>query len=280
MNAAPPQLDAALDYAARGFAVFPCAPRSKPPAFPGGFRNGTTNPATVRRWWLACPDYNIGIRTGIASSVWVFDADGDIGTTALAKLESTYGPLPDTLISITSSGCHFWFCADRPIQSSVGRVGQGLDVRAEGGYVLAPPSVHPDGPIYRWTNNRPLAVAPEWLVRLMQKPKLSISERARGAMAVPSRPSCSGGYGRAAIDQEIKALANTPPGGRNAALNRASFSLHQLVGGGELDAAEVQRRLIEAATMNGLMAEDGPRSVQATIASGARAGLQHPRRRS
>src|SRR6476646_3434741 len=106
MSEQPPRpmclLAAALDYAARGFAVFPCLPSSKHPAFPGGVKNATTNPATVRRWWLACPDYNIGIRTGIASSAWVFDADGDIGATALAKLEATYGPLPDTLISITS----------------------------------------------------------------------------------------------------------------------------------------------------------------------------------
>jgi hypothetical protein len=71
-------------------------------------------------------------------------------------------------------------------------------------------------------------------------------------------------------------------GGRNHALNRASFRLHQLVAGGELDGSEVRNRLFAAATSNGLMddPQDGPLSVQKTIASGARAGLLYPRRRS
>jgi hypothetical protein len=85
-------------------------------------------------------------------------------------------------------------------------------------------------------------------------------------------------YGRAALDSEIKTLANTP-GARNHALNGASFSLHRLVAGGELDAAEVVRELIGAATANGLVEEDGLRAVERTIASGARAGLQRPRSR-
>src|SRR6516225_9084750 len=90
-------LSAVLDLAACGFAVFPCLPGSKHPAFPGGFKNGTTNPGTIRRWWLANPTYNIGIRTGVASGVWVLDVDGDDGATSLAQLETKHGPLPDTL---------------------------------------------------------------------------------------------------------------------------------------------------------------------------------------
>jgi hypothetical protein len=87
-----------------------------------------------------------------------------------------------------------------------------------------------------------------------------------------------GAYGQAALEREIAALANTAPGSRNHALNRASFALHQLVAGGVLDGNEVQQRLVGAAHANGLMAE-GPRAVMATIASGARAGRQHPRSR-
>ena len=68
-----------------------------------------------------------------------------------------------------------------------------------------------------------------------------------------------------------------PDSGRNNQLNRASFCLHQLVAGGELDAGEVERALLDAATANRLVAEDGLRQTMATIRSGARAGLQHPR---
>jgi hypothetical protein len=267
---------AALDYAARRFAVFPCLPGSKHPVFPGGFYTATTNPATIARWWRACPDYNIGIRTGIASGAWVFDADGHDGATSLRRLETTYGTLPDTLISVTSEGCHFWFRYTGPIPCSVGRIGPGLDVRGDGGYVLAPPSIHPDGPRYRWTNNRPLAVAPDWLVALTRKP---VPKPITSKIALPARPLCSDTYGKAALDYEVAELANTLKGGRNHAHNRASFRLHQLVAGGELDAAEVRHRLLQAATANGLMDDDGWLSVQKTIASGARAGLLHPRNR-
>jgi hypothetical protein len=127
-------------------------------------------------------------------------------------------------------------------------------------------------------NDRPPAVAPDWLIHLTRKPPPGpITSK----IALPSRPGRTNVYGQAALDYETAKLANTIKGQRNAALNRASFSLHQLVAGGELDAAEVQRRLIEAATTNGLMGDpkDGPRSVQKTIASGARAGLLHPRNR-
>jgi hypothetical protein len=213
----------------------------------------------------------------------VLDADGDAGARSLGALEAKYGPLPDTLISVTSNGCHFWFRYTCPISKSEGRVGNGLDVRGDLAYAMAPPSVHPDGPRYRWTNNRAPAIAPEWLVALTRRrppPKPTISERAqdfrRRRAGAPDDAYC-----QAALEQEIAALARALPGTRNAALNRASFSLHQLVAGGELDGTEVRARLEAAATANGLMddPEDGPLKVRRTIASGRRAGLQHPRNR-
>ena len=270
-------LGAALDYAARGWLVFPCAIAAKTPVCSRGFKEATGNPATIKRWWRA-QDYNIAVATGVVSKVWVLDVDGAIGAATLGLLEAQHGALPATLCSATGSGCHLWFVADAPLPSSVGRVGLGLDVRADGGYVLAPPSVHPDGPIYQWIDAMAPAIAPDWLIRL--------ARRRPGAPVIPHAAARrhvgpSDAYGRAALDAEIAALANTAPGGRNHALNRASFSLHQLVAGGELDGAEVQARLIEAATANGLMADphDGPRAVLATIRSGARAGLAHPRSR-
>jgi putative DNA primase/helicase len=86
-------------------------------------------------------------------------------------------------------------------------------------------------------------------------------------------------YGRAALEREIAALAATATGGRNHVLNRAAFRLFQLVGGGELHHAEVIRRLIEACNHNGLINDDGARSVWATIRSAATAGLRLPRSR-
>jgi hypothetical protein len=267
-----------LDYAALGFCVFPCIARSKEPATQRGFYDATTNPATIRRWFGNAQNYNIAVRTGLASGIWVLDVDGPDGAATLGNLETEHGALPVTLCSITSAGCHLWFRADDHIPSSAGRVGIGLDVRGDGGYVLAPPSVHPDGPVYRWSSTAPPAIAPAWLVRLASpRPSVALNP------SPPRNGICSspGAYGKAALEREIDALAKTAPGARNHALNRASFSLHQLVAAGELDGAEVQDRLLAAAAANGLLADpaDGPRSVMATIRSGARAGMQQPRTR-
>jgi hypothetical protein len=98
---------AALDYAGRnGWSVFPLWPRSKKPACRRDYKDATTNPATIRRWWLA-QDYNIGIATGLISGVWVFDVDGATGAATLGDLETKNGNLPATLISVTSAGPHF-----------------------------------------------------------------------------------------------------------------------------------------------------------------------------
>ena len=272
-------LDAALRYAAAGFAVFPCQPRMKEPAVARGFLVATTNPQTIRRLWRIA-DRNIGLRTGAASSVWVLDIDGPTGEASLAALEAAQGRLPITCTVVTSSGRHLWFRTDAcPISCSASRVATAIDVRAEGGYALVPPSVHPSGHVYRFQGTREIATAPSWLVRLAQKPK-PISESAIAARhgtqyCAPSR----GAYGAAALNREAVTLANVLTGGRNHALNRAAFNLFQLVAGAELDRDQVVERLVSACHANGLVQDDGLPSVMATIRSGGRAGLQHPRSR-
>jgi hypothetical protein len=206
-------LQHARNYAARGFMVFPLLPRSKAPACRRGFMSATCNPVAINRWWQA-QDYNIAIRTGAASGVWVFDVDGANGASTLLDLEAKNEPLPITLCSITSSGCHLWFRATCEIQSSAGRVGVGCDVRGELGYVLAPPSTHPDGATYAWGNDVPIATAPDWLIQLTRK-RPTISGRGCATMRAPLHCGSPGSYGRAALEYEISALANTPPGARN-----------------------------------------------------------------
>jgi hypothetical protein len=272
-------LATALDYAALGLAVFPCLIGTKEPATRRGFYDATTNPATLRRWFGSQQSYNIAVATGLASGVWVLDADGEAGAVTLGNLEAKHGALPSTRTSISSAGCHLWWRAVGELQSSTARIGPGLDVRGDGGYIMAPPSIHPDGPVYRWSNETAPVPAPEWLLRLARKrpPPPAIPPR-----QIARTHSCdTSSYAKAALEYEIGTLASTPQGQRNHALNRASFSLHQLVAGGELDGAEVERCLLDAATANGLMTDphDGPRKVWATIQSGARAGLQNPRSR-
>jgi Bifunctional DNA primase/polymerase, N-terminal len=216
---------------------------------------------------------------GAASAVWVLDIDGSGGAASLAALEAAHGPLPVTRTVVTSSGRHLWFVFDGgTIPCSVGRVGPGLDVRAEGGYVLVPPSVHPSGHIYRFDGTNDIALAPTWVVRLTQKPKPTISERAIAARD-QRRPGRTNAYGTTALNCEIANLANVRAGGRNYALNAVAFRLFQLVAGGELEHDQVIEQLVSACHSNGLIKDDGLPAVMATIRSGARAGMQHPRSR-
>jgi hypothetical protein len=276
----PVFLDAALGYAARRLHVFPCHPRSKAPAVAHGFYAATTNPETIRRLWRI-PNRNVAVRTGVVSGVWVVDVDGDRGEASIRRLEAEHGLLPPTREVISGGGGrHLWLRYTGPIPSSVGHIAPGVDVRADGGYIIAPPSLHDEtGRPYCWSVDAvdDLAIAPEWLVTLARKrPQPAIPERAVARIYPDGRP---GAYGAAALERECAALAAVAPGGRNHALNRAAFCLFQLVAGGELDRHTVGERLIEACHRNGLVADDGLPSVLATARSGARAGLQHPRSR-
>lgn len=98
----------------------------------------------------------------------MLDVDGDDGADSLHDLEQRYKPLPRTRsVKTGGGGMHYYFAARVRVPNSAGRLGPGLDVRGEGGYVVAPPSVHPEtGRAYEW-DNAPGAVEsqmlPAWL---------------------------------------------------------------------------------------------------------------------
>lgn len=142
---------AALDYASRGWRVFPVKPRGKTPLVKGGFKAATVAPSQIISWWTQWPDANVGVATGAVSGLIVLDVDSSDGFAELERiLSGAKERLPRTLTVRTSRGFHFYYGLPAwpdPIRCSSGG---GLDVRGDGGYVLAPPSVHPDGSIYQW----------------------------------------------------------------------------------------------------------------------------------
>jgi hypothetical protein len=158
----------ALALAKRGLAIFPCKPRDKVPITEHGFKDATTDPDTIKRWWHQEPEANIGISTGARSRVFVVDVDGVDAEAELKKLEAQNGALPATIESITTRGRHLYFeWSDKtPVRNTAGKIAPGLDTRGEGGYVLAPPSVHPSGRSYCWSVDSAsvFAAAPQWLL--------------------------------------------------------------------------------------------------------------------
>src|SRR3974390_3349009 len=147
-------LAAALKYASEQLPVFPCQPRGKTPAVARGFHAATTNPETIRRYWRIT-DRNIGIPTGSVSGVWILDVDGENGEATLRGLQARQGALPPTREVLTGGGGrHLWFKYTGPIPSTADtRIGAGVHTRGDGGYVIAPPSVHANGALYAWKNS-------------------------------------------------------------------------------------------------------------------------------
>jgi hypothetical protein len=159
--------ECALNYAARGWHVFPCRPRGKTPATSRGFLDATTDAVRVASWWRSAPECNVGIATGKPSGFFALDVDGADGEASLRQLESENGSLPATIEAVTGKGRHCYFrTSTKSVKCSAGIIGAGLDVRGDGGYVLAPPSLHPSGRAYAWSvdGTDEMASAPDWLL--------------------------------------------------------------------------------------------------------------------
>ena len=147
---------AALDYAKRGLAVFPLAERDKVPCIAGGFKNATTDPEQIAAFWRHRPNANIGIATGgMSGGLVVIDCDydearGEDGMRTVRSFEAANGEFPDSAcVSTPRGGEHLYFLTDEPFDCSVNS-DEGVDIRADGGYVVAPPSIHPNGGMYEW----------------------------------------------------------------------------------------------------------------------------------
>jgi len=166
-------LKTARALAEKGMAVFPCLPRDKRPATPHGVKDATTDPIEIENWWQQDPHFNVAIATGAVSGVFVIDIDGADAEAELRKFEAWHGELPPTVESITARGRHLFFkCPEKPLRNSASKIASGIDVRATGGYVIAPPSVHPSGKRYCWSvdSATTFAAAPAWLLSIIAEP--------------------------------------------------------------------------------------------------------------
>lgn len=167
----------ALSMAAKGFGVFPCKPNGKEPTCLWQ-QEATTDPDVICQWFADNPHMNYGI--ALDDKTFVLDLDcknGKNGITDLAALEFENSDLPESFaIKTPSGGCHIYLAGNAP--NSVGKkeLGDGIDVRGQGGYVLGPGSVI-DGKPYEIENDAVITEAPQWLLELTARRVVAPAKR-------------------------------------------------------------------------------------------------------
>jgi hypothetical protein len=265
-------------YAAAGFGVLPLVVDGKEPdgrLAPNGLKNATTDTKLIDSWLDAGWTGNLGILP--PKGYIVFDLDGSAGVDDFRKLTQTHGALPLTRTQRTAIGYHKLYKHDGPALSiSKKLLGvQNIDLRGEGlAYIVAAPSWHPSGCLYKWLVEEPypsaISTLPQPYVDLLTPPQVEL-------IPVAPRDYLGGGdgsaYGLRALSDEANNIRTCGPGNRNHRLNASAFAIGQLIAGGELDEEYAANELMIAALECGLPQFEANRTLQSGIA----AGQQTPR---
>ncbi len=277
-------VEVALSYARRGWAVLPlhalladgCSclkpectsvakhPRSDGRLLPHGVHSASKDETTIRAWWERWPNANIGLAMGGPSGLVALDVDpAHGGEESLAQLLAEVGPLPATMTSLTGGGGrHLFFRPQCRLANSVGTLGAGLDVKSDGGYVVAPPSMHRSGRPYAWLAGHgpgevDIAPAPDWL---------GTGARGQGA-GVNRQSSIVNGAQRSALSTQHC----IPEGERNTTLFGLAARLRR--GGLSAEAVAAAVHAHNAATCQPPLAQA---EVERLVASALRGGSDSP----
>jgi hypothetical protein len=166
--------EAALQYARRGWRVFPL--EGKVPKIKEWQHRCSNDESQIKAWWNDYPNANVGLATGAVSGFFVVDIDGESGKLTLLDIEMKNSKLPPTYEVETGKGKHYYFEQEIGIRIKTqagGSLGLNIDVRGDGGYVVAPPSKHPDsGKLYRVSRDVLPARPPDWLLSAVMIGKL------------------------------------------------------------------------------------------------------------
>jgi hypothetical protein len=284
-------LVAALSLANASFHVFPARAIhnattgrwNKPPCIKEWQTLASADPDDVARWWQQFPD---AIPAILCDAIVVIDSDrhagGPDGVAALAALVAHWD-WPDHPISSTpGGGTHDFFRQpEERLGNRTGDLPDGIDVRGNGGYIIGPGAVLPDGTRYRSVGSMELAdafandsipVLPTWLEKIV-----------RTDQVVPTNATGFGGssvtyrerrFAETALEGVAREVRTSPRGKRNSVLNSVAFRLGRMIGAGWIAKNIVAARLLSAAS--DLKREDGETAVTATINSGVRAGSRKP----
>lgn len=305
--------DAAVGYAKNGWRVIPlcwvgedggcgydqsvsnsghhnCASPGKIPCHSGWQKPDLLSGEADAQWWRLVgpedgmfpgnwkPEANIGILTGQVSGIFVVDIDPDNGGDLTWEKITKGRQLPLTYITQTGSGGRHWYFR-YPEGFKVRNAkpwgnDAGIDIRGDGGQVVAPPSVSHKGS-YRVIQDVPVAEPPAWLLdKLRQKNGRQSGAPARaGSPAVVPDETKRKSYGEAALTREAARVRAAGQGDRNDTLNKAAFSLGTLAESCQLGEHRAYAVLLDAAQAAGL----GEPEISRTFLSGWSKGLEKHR---
>jgi hypothetical protein len=271
-------LETALAYAADGLPVLPlfeprddacacgdkgCGSPGKHPRTRHGLKDASTDPGRIREWWHRWPTSNVGLRTGRVGGLIAVDLDsleGELRLSDLAGIATIDALLNPAelggLIVNTGRGYQVWYRAPDGlrIMNSAGKLGPGIDVRGEGGYVVAPPSVHANGRRYAFGGGH-FDPPPSWLLEQIADP-----EQAQPPAQAPTATAgdetvdendrqldtlfdtlLARRYGAALLAARCNAVRAAAEGGRNYALLRAATTVGGYIATGAIEEAHARR---------------------------------------
>lgn len=275
--------DWALHLAAQGWHVFPLTPRAKkPPMIKQWEQRATTDPDRITRCWHGGAVFNVGIATGPSRLVVLdldpttapHDLDGTKGLAILAQARGVTLP-PTYTVTTPRGGRHLYFRTPPGVRlrNTQSELAPHVDTRAEGGYIVGPGSVRPEGG-YELLDDTPPPDLPAWLVQTLTELRPPVS-------SAPTQRVCTdpGGYVGAALRGEADKVRHAPPGQHNTVLSRAAYALGQLTGAGLLDIDTARAELSSAAGfLIGADCDCTHTEVTRVIEAGLAAGARNPRR--
>ena len=269
------KIDAALEYAARGWPVFPVNPETRKPHIAGGFHAATLDPVEIRRWWRKWPGATIATPTGLTFVVLDIDRHGADGFEALRG-----HALPPTLVARTPrNGEHRFYLA-----SLRGRRGllPGVDLKGTGGYVELPPATGRE-----WIGGE-MVQLPRWIIELVEGGGCSTTLQARpsaermrqhfAAIRLTAEPdSHEANYALKSLNNAMNEIALATDH-RNDLLYKKSYVMGRQLIRGWISVSTIEFALTHGAKCCGLVRWTGEAQVQATIMSGLWDGIKVPYR--
>ena len=244
-------LAAALSLATMGVLVFPCR-RNKAPACPNGFKDATCSPESVKAFWQKYPRALVGVPTGAVNGIDALDLDPRNGSKIWS--DKNRARLPATRTNTTKNGGqHLIFIHQLGLRNSAGKLAPGVDIRADGGYIIWWPALGLE------VSNEKALPWPSWILRDLESPKI------KPHSYLPKQYSDS--YARDALHKAYNALVSVAEGSRNTKLNTETFTILKYALSGQLDLREIAASMTSAGLAAGLK----PTEVANTVASAIRA---------